>query len=161
MLCSALSAGEVRTFTDEETERTLQAEMVGKSPDGQSVSLKLSSGRVVIVKLERLTKEDQTYVERWVKAMDQVTCRVEGKPYDGYKRISVAAISGTGDTVLDIQPGVLSTESMALVPYTRNLKAGEKIRDSVTVPNRYTVTLRDEHGHILDEEKYNRKTGMK
>lgn len=151
----------MRTFTDEESKRTLEAELVGKTPDGSSVNLKLDNQRVVQVKIERLVQADQDYIKNWVRPADQVTCRVEGKPFDGYKRISIQAISGTGNTKLEVMPGVWSSTEMTLVPYTKEIKAGETWRDVVVVPNRYTVSLYDENGHSLDVEKYNRKTGLK
>ena len=61
LLGAALSLAEARTWTDAATGRTIDAEFVGVA--GDEVSLKLTNGQVVKVRISRLVDEDRTFLE--------------------------------------------------------------------------------------------------
>jgi len=160
-LSPTLFASQFRTFTDEETSRTLRAVLVGKIPKGDKITLRLESGRVVTVDTERLIEADRVYVERWVTPHDQLTCRVDGKPMKGYKSVSIQANAGPANAVITITPGYYDRTTYVITPFTKDLKAGETFQQSFTLPNKYTVTLSNESGAVIDQESNSKKTGMK
>ena len=61
LLGVTLSSADARTWTDAETGRTIDAELVGVG-EGE-VQLKLKSGKVAKVAISRLSKEDQAFLE--------------------------------------------------------------------------------------------------
>jgi len=160
-LCSPLFASQFRTFTDEESSRTLKAILVGKSPGGEKITLRLESGRVVTVETKRLIEADRIYVERWITPHDQLTCRVDGKPFRGYKSVTVQAKAGPENATLNIEPGVYDQTTRMINPFKTDLKAGETFSQSFVLPNKYTVTLSRQSGGVIDQESHARKTGMK
>jgi len=161
LLSASLFASGTRTFTDEESGRTLEASLVGKSPKGDKVTLRLDNGRVVTVETKRLVEADRTYIDRWMNPRDQVTCRVDGKPFDGYKHVTVQAEAGPGTATLVIHPGVFEFGTRTVIPFKKEMKAGESFSQRLVLPNKYTVTLTNESGATLDQETHGKKTGVK
>jgi len=62
-LISQVLSAEIRVWTESKTGRTLTAELISKSKDGQSVNLKTQRGKMITLKKDRLSKRDQSYID--------------------------------------------------------------------------------------------------
>jgi hypothetical protein len=78
MFAAAFAAvgGEVQTFTDKASGRSIDATIVGKSEDGESVVLMLRNGKRYTVKISKLDEVSADYVKEWKSPHKNLDIRV-------------------------------------------------------------------------------------
>jgi hypothetical protein len=62
---STLHGGELRTWTEVSSGKTIRAEILEKSSDNKRVRLKLKNGKSVWLETSRLSEADRNYVQSW------------------------------------------------------------------------------------------------
>lgn len=148
-------AAEFRTWTQQATGRTITAKITEKTKDHAKAKVVTRSGKVHWLKSSDLSQDDQEYVLNWEPPVDHLTCRVV-KSGDGAKVIR-ATVTATKEAVrLQIGP----------CPRTKNYhflyvpKDQQMTVDFICV-SKYDATVSGmDSKAILDQEKWNRKTGL-
>lgn len=154
VLCACASAERARTWTEETTGKKIEGTLADKRSDNSAVQLKLTTGKTVWLKVERLVKADREYIARWIPADDHVTLRVL-KISRGSRTLTVTAKAGTKKMkvlayALDYSPQLRTTKW---------IEAGDQVSFDFTAGKRYRVDAF--HGsELVDQESWDRKTGL-
>lgn len=115
-----------------------------------TVTLLLKSLKSVKLDVSKLIEEDRKYVKEWsqhIDPQDQLTVRVVKSGRSSGKRVEVDVKAGESDVVV-------SGHSLHAT-----VKAGERKLFQVDVPDKYTFTLNDADGNLIDQETALKKTG--
>lgn len=143
-------ADKYRTWTEEATKRTIEAKIVDKDDEAGTVSVFLKNMKRVKLDVAKLTEEDQRYVESWSKSIlpeNQLTVRIVASGRSRGKRVEVDVVAGKSDVTVSGHR------------LNATVKAGERELFQVEVPNKYTFTLHDADGNLVDQETALKKTG--
>lgn len=141
---------ELRTWTEESTKRKIEARMVKKDDNKGTVTLMLKSTKRVNLDTSKLIEKDQEYIKGWSKSIsprDQLTVRIVKSGRSRGKRVEVEVQAGKLDVTL-------SGHNLS-----HTVKAGERKLFQVEVPDKYTFTLNDTDGNLIDQETALKKTG--
>jgi hypothetical protein len=140
-----------RTWTEEATKRTIEAKILERDDKKNTVTLQLKSMKNVVLDTSKLTEKDQEFVKDWKKYVEpknQLTVRIVKSGISRGKRVEVDVQAGKFDVVV-------SGHSLS-----STIKAGERKLFQVEVPDKYTFTLNDTDGNLVDQESALRKTGL-
>lgn len=156
--CSILLADDekkpdVRVWTDEETQRTIEGHITDKHREGTSVEIRKKEGGYVWVPIERLIKKDQDYARKWVKPQNAISVKNKVIKKGGQRVIKVRARAGLKDMVVKV---ILSPNGKVV---TKKVKSGKTLDFQVEVYKGYTVS--GYHGkELIDRESALKKTGL-
>jgi hypothetical protein len=153
-LCS--HAEDFRKWTDAESTRQIDAKIVDKKLDNSEAKLLMRDGSSLWLKTARFVKDDQMYIERWVKPVDHITARIVAFG-DGWKKIEVTAVAGSRPLTVKAYWG--TGKEPKGYPKVVKLKRGEEKSFTYKASNKYRVKgwAGDE---LVDEERWDTKTGL-
>jgi len=72
----AVSAGDLRKWTQAETKKTLEGTITDKKSDISSAKIITADNRTVWLEAKTLTSEDQDFIRKWVDEDGRLTVRV-------------------------------------------------------------------------------------
>ena len=146
-------ASEFRTWTQQETGRTIEAKITEKSADHKKAKVVTRKGKVFWLKAPDLSKADQNYIIDWFPPVDHLTCRVV-KTKNGTKTVR-ATVTATKDPVtLRIGPHPTTGEYHRL-----HVPKGKTITMDFLCESKYDATVTSKAG-VLDQESALKKTGL-
>jgi len=145
-------ADDFRTWTQNETKRTIVAKINDKKLDDSAVQVRLKTGRYVWLQTVDLVADDQTYIKKWVKPIDRLTVRVTGSG-KGMKKIEVVAQAGPKTMK------VRGKRPRPKPPIEYEVEAGKTFKFEFWAPREYWVRAY-EAGKLIEEETDKSKTGL-
>ncbi len=154
---TGLYADEYRKWTEAETKRQIEAQIVDKKFDDSQAKLIFRDGKVVWMNTIGLIPEDQKYIKNWVVPIVHITARVVGSS-KGRKKVEVTAIAGSRKLTVKAFWNEKATQPKGYT-ITRELKIGEKITFIYEASNEYVVKGWSGK-ELVDEESWNKKTGL-
>lgn len=154
--CNFTKAEEFRTWTEEASQRKIEAKILNKDELVGTVTLLLRNSKSVKLAVSRLVEEDQQYIKKWqidVAPQDQLTVRVVKSGRTRGKRVEVDVQAGKTDVVVSggCDAGCHKLEE--------SVKAGDRGVFQIEVHDKYTFTLDDVDGNLIDKETTLKKTG--
>jgi hypothetical protein len=140
-----------RTWTDQETKRTLKGAITDKHRDGSKIEILKEDGGHVWLVIERLIAADQKIANRWVEPDDAISLTNKMTKKGGERVVKVHADAGTHELSV-----VVKTPTKTI---KKKVKAGKTLDFEVTVYKGYSVS--GYHGGFLvDRETALKKTGL-
>lgn len=156
--CVLLSAEDYRTWTDEETGRTLEAVMIRKNSTSESAQVRTRADKTFWLKAAKLIEEDREYIKLWVKPEEHLTARIAKS---GKKGRTIEVVAKAGSKPMEIKAYWRDEVNRQPIGYPRvyKLKKGENRTFTYNAGKRYLVRAFWD-GKLVDEEAWNSKTGL-
>lgn len=156
-------AEDFRTWTDVSSGRTLSAKIIKKKIKGDAAYVEIKGGKRVWLQAKELSKEDQKFINDWVKPVDHLSVRVVGTG-KGYKIVEITANAGVRPMkVVTWKP--IGRKKKA---HVMKLGTGETKVYRVKVVRNYDCKAyggvrgrkRWNYPNLVDHESHDRKTGF-
>ena len=145
-------AEKFRTWTQDETKRTIVARITDKKLDNSSAQVRTKAGRYIWLRSSDLIAKDQDYIKKWAKPFDRLTGRVKGSR-KGRKKIEVVAQAGPKPMKVE------GRQPSPKPPVRHQVAAGQMIKFEFWAPGEYWVRAYED-GKLMEEETDKTKTGL-